>query len=133
MLVTGESWDDVLNYVVPEPRAGDDLTVWVSITPDLMYTKSLEHLLGRLRNPHPPDPPLAGIYSRARQLDTRIWGMLQTSGDPKHLDPVTRMLRAEALDVLREWFTEFLSRAMGLGVDRRLGIHITPKDLRYRM
>lgn len=129
----GECWSDVLTLVTPEPREDDPDTVWVAISPELLYSKSMENLLGRLRNPHLPDPPLSEYFYRARVIDASIWGMLKIQSDPKQLAPMTRMLRAEALDVLRLWFTEHLSRAMFPGPEKgRIGLHITPKDLRYR-
>lgn len=127
----GESWPDVLNLVTPEPRDYDPETIWLAVNTDLMYTKSLEHLLGRLRNPNVPDGALAQIFHRAKSLQSDIWHSLQVQGDPRGLPPLFRAIRAEALDVLRLWFTEHLHRMIS-PTNSRMGLHITPKDLRYK-
>ena len=134
-MYSGERWPDVLGYVSPEPRQinpGEPETVWLAIDWDTLVKKTREHLLGRLRNPNFPDGVLAEYYSRAKSLPPDVWANLCISSDPRRLQPVTRVLRAEALDLLRLWFTEHLNRALDVGPDRRLGLHLGPKDERYR-
>lgn len=134
-----ESWLDILNYVSPEPRdwrPGEIETIWLVVSPEMMYERAKENLLGRLRNPNLPDGILAVYYNQAKQIDPRVWSNLQISGSIKSLDPNFRAVRAFALDILRLWFTEHLTRIIlytGIvGPERRLGLHIGPKDLRYK-
>lgn len=132
----GEQWPDILSLVSPEPRPpvlDAPPEVWVAINPELLYSKAKEHLLGRLRNPRIPLGILGEYYMRARRLPPEIWDNLQISTDPRRLSVQYRQLRGEALDLLRLWFTEFLSHALNVGPDFRMGLHITPRDNRYKI
>ena len=134
----GEQWMDVLNLVTPEPRVPNDPSqIWVMISPELLYQKSKEHILGRIRNSNPPDgQSLSYCYSTAKRLTQQyphIWDNLQISCDPRRLDPKYRQIRYEALETLRIWFTEFLHRALDLEPGIGLGLKITPADHRFRL
>ena len=139
-----EQWADILRYV-SAPRIDDRYTpevVYVEVAPEVLYRKGRDHLVWRLRNPRLPDGPLMERYERAKRLDVKVWDRLALAEgqSPDTLEPTFRVVRYTALETIREWFTEFLFRALDCGpevpggpVKRSLTINIFPKDVRYKL
>jgi len=148
-LSNGERWPDVLNLFGNSGGTYNNPdTLMLTITPEALYTKGRDHLIGRMRNPNLPDDPLSNYYRMAKSLPVTIWDRLQIEvfeetdldamgepvkvlrSHPEKLDPQLREIRRVALESIRLWVTELLHRALE---EQTMTVHIGPKDLRYKL
>lgn len=128
---------DLKKLVDPENRdAGDDRT-WFRCDPAVVYPEVIERIQEVIKSGELPqelvdnaspaeiDPRgVARMYlSRAKAVDAAGWKYALQARE-KFTDPEKILLRAEALEIARLWFTQALHVQVG-GNGTPLGVHWT--------
>lgn len=110
---------NVLEYVTSEDRATED-RLWFSVDPADLYPPALEALMSAVAHGTRPEATaLQSLYARAQTLGV---SGLQLGLEPREALPAELVLvRAEALELARLWFTEHLHAAVS---HSPMGLHI---------
>lgn len=129
---------EVMEFVEQEERPGSEYECY-QVEPGEMYPAMLDHIEAVLAGEDPYENVMARsagdvrlYHSQAQRLDSQAWGLARVPRDDfdDAADVEDLMLRGEALEIARLWFTALMRQAIRY---RPLGLHILAGDGSWRL